>query len=122
MFVRRVYTRRVAALALAVGEKLDAEFSRSGEGPRAVKTALLLTTRRGNRCVSLRAASAVLGLDARREWVSARAQEEEGEKKKVWRSTRPCLHAEGYPQIIAGLSRLRREVAGFGRPVRKTLP
>lgn len=47
---------------------------------RAVKTALLLTTRRENRCVSLRAASAVFGLDARHEWVSARARKK---KKKV---------------------------------------
>lgn len=46
---------------------------------RAVKTALLLTTRRENRCVSLRAASAVFGLDARHEWVSARSREK---KKK----------------------------------------
>lgn len=78
---------------------------------RAVKTALLLTTQRENRCVSLRAASAVFGLDARHEWVSARAQ------KKNWRSTRPCLHVEESPQIIVGLSRLKTEVAGFGRPV-----
>lgn len=47
---------------------------------RAVKTALLLTTRRENRCVSLRAASAVFGLDARHEWVSAGARKK---KKKV---------------------------------------
>lgn len=50
---------------------------------RAVKTALLLTTRRENRCVSLRAASAVFGLDARHEWVSARAREKKKKKKKV---------------------------------------
>lgn len=82
---------------------------------RAVKTALLLTTRRENRCVSLRAASAVFGLDARHEWVSARARKKK--RKKFWRSTRPCSHAEESPQIIAGLSRLKTEVAGFGRPV-----
>lgn len=48
---------------------------------RAVKTALLLTTRRENRCVSLRAASAVFGLDARHEWVSARSREKKKKKK-----------------------------------------
>lgn len=82
---------------------------------RAVKSALLLTTPREEQMRLAACGERRARLDApSSEWVSAGAREK---KKKFWLSTRPCLHAAEYPQIVGGLSRLKRRVAGLGRAV-----